>query len=568
MKNKLANHIKEYAAYYGVALFLLSNGIFFALSFEVGAGHFKAIFGAAQFFLFWYLAASLRPAALGSITSATVLFAYYFLVSYSAVVGAPLDMLLAARRWQEFVYLGRSYMWLVLLLLVTASLNALIFSRFKKASIRTSVILFVVVIASLRIADNELFAFVKQVANGNKGVDFYQERIYDPLVEESVRLKPLSAKPLDGQSIESNLKHIVMLQMESFNARLASPSTTPNFLKIASQGFYFPGFYSNSVQTILAQENILCSLPSSFAKDLVSDGRSIEVRCLPKLLKPLGYKSSFYASSRLEFEQTGKFMSEIGFDQVHGYDTMKPGDPQFMWGRQEGVFLERTFESMKRDGDESKSLAYITFEATNHWPFNNASATNSAELKFSDRLSGSMAKQDEYLGELISGLDSVYPEKDYVLFVFGDHSWPAAIQSDNYFNQRGALDENFLTSLAVFVGGRKVGRTIDSGSYSHMDTLPTIMELVGQPLPTTRFRRSYASVLEGQNPAEKGKSILLIQPYSDRFLVWMDQTDRYSFNLKQGKITKTAQDGTSPKAEQIVAGTLNDSINLFFNLVK
>lgn len=567
-KDMLMVNLRKNAAYYGVAVFLLVNAVFFALSFETGTAPIASSLGFLQLFVLLLLIRSALPRKASLLVSFIVLSAYYFLVCYISVVGAPLDLLLVTRRWQEFVFLGRSYAWLIFLLLAAAFASSWTISSVNNIQPRARVALLIAFVGFSPFSSNELFSFIGQVARGNEGVEFYQGRIYEKLVNESIKT---AAEPFEAGRARvgtTTANHIIMLQLESFNARLISTTTTPNFLDIARQGYYFPEFYSNSVQTILAQENILCSLPSSFLKDLVSTGRSSSVQCLPKLLKSLGFESAFFASSHLEFEQTGKFMSDIGFDQVHGYDTWRQGDPEYMWGRQEDVFLERTFDYLKADGKKDRSMVYITFEATNHWPFDNAGIRKDSKARFSDRLSAGMSKQDGYLAGLLNRLDELYPEKDYVLFVFGDHSWPAALQSDNSFNQRGALDENFRTSMAVYFGNQKTsGRTVND-RYSHMDTMPTIMELLGRRLPPNGFRRSYAQELGTPGSMRGGENILLIQPYSDRFIVLMNKDSRYSLNLKKGELRKASAPAFLEAKDEAVATKLGDSINLFSNLIK
>lgn len=570
MQLKLKNHIAKFGAYYLATFFLLSNAVFFAVSFESTEGYFRALAGCAQFFLFSYAVVALLPRIIGPLFAGGLLFAYYFLVCYAAIVGAPLDVLLVVRRWQEFVSLGRFYLGLVLMLVLVAAANAFILIRIKKVGARTVTVLILAVTASSWWIGNPLFDFIGKLAFGNKGVDFYEEQVYQPAVREASLLGKTKPAPSDKEAAVwgGRMNHIVMVQLESFNARLANPTTIPNFLNIAKQGIHFPGFYSNSVQTILAQENILCSLPSSFVDDLVSSGLDAQASCLPKLLKPLGYQSYFFTSSHLEFERTGVFMANIGFDQVHGYDTIQSGDPEYKWGRQEGVFLDRTFDYVEKNKQAGKSLLYLTLEATNHWPFESGSTGNAVGMEFRDRYAASMARQDKHLEGLIDRLDKLYPEKDYVLWIFGDHSWPAGIQSPNAFNQRGALDENFLTSLAIVAGDRQLVKKTVAESYSHMDTMPSIMELLGQPLPQARFRRSYASELAtGALPVEK-KAILLIQPYSDRYVVLLNEAGRYSLNLKQGTLSQVEVAGNAPENERAMANTFGASINLFSDLLR
>jgi phosphoglycerol transferase MdoB-like AlkP superfamily enzyme len=571
----IKQNLKENTTFYLAAFFLVCNALFYALALAEQETFLTEAIKFLQFFGFIFLLAKALDRTTGKVVLSLLLFAYYTLIGYQVVVGAPLDVLLVKRRWSESAFLLVHYSWLIAMIAVLAALNALIFSKTKrfKASRQLVVLIFIAVGASTMTANNEFFAFAKQVASKNQGVAFYEDRIYRPLLQDSIvsNQQDFGATQQASSSLAGKTNHIVMVQIESLNARLVSASTTPNFLEIARHGVFFPRFYGNSVQTILAQENILCSLPSSMESDLSRSGQSKAVACLPKLLKKAGYKNYFFESGDLNFENSGSLMRDIGFDQVRGAEMGRENDPKYLWGLREDAFLDRAFENLSRMDSSAKSLVYLHMGPTNHWPFDWGVENKGLPEQgaFKDRFAASMSRQDRYLAGLLERFDKIYPQKDYILLIYGDHSWPAAIQSDNFFNQRGALDENFLTSMAFIVGGEDFGGKQVAENYSHMDTLPTLMQLLGQPLHQNRFSRSYAGEITGASPgAQLDKNILLIQPYSDRYVSLVRKNGKYLLNLGKGELKLIDLDSDFHETGTVLESGLDGSINSFSNLIK
>jgi phosphoglycerol transferase MdoB-like AlkP superfamily enzyme len=422
-------------------------------------------------------------------------------------------------------------------------------------------------------SENEFVYFLKSIYQNNKAVDYYQKNTYEGLINNSVIKKALvikKAEKIKREELPSYLDNIVILQIESLNSFLVNEKNTPNFLEIAKQGVFFPAIYGNSVQTIMAQENILCSLPSSFDSYLTASKKDEDILCLPGALHAAGYKNFFLKSYDLNFTRTGEFMNNIKFDETHADDIMKDGDPKYPWGYREDIFYERAFEYLRKNIKDNNNFIYLEIGPTNHWPF----ATPGGMENFvpfknprnhQERLINTTFLQDAYLKIAWDKLNELFPEKNYTAIITGDHSWPAGIHEGNTFNESGAFEENFLTSMAMILGNDKKyeGKVIKE-RYSLMDIMPSILNLLGVDF-SNNYSRSFIKELNGGQVEEK--NIILIQPYAKKYINIVDYPKKYQYIAEEGKILLYDLEKDSGEENgEIISSRESDSLKIMESL--
>src|SRR3989339_664363 len=177
--------------------------------------------------------------------------------------------------------------------------------------------------------------------------------------------------------------------------------------------------FGKSVQTILGQENILCSLPTSFYLNL-SDNRDVSnILCLPEFFSNLDYKTFFMKSFDLNFAQTGKLMNDLKFNEVHATDIMKEGDKTYKWGYRDDIFWERAFDYLQENKKEKYNFAYIEVGPTNHWPFSTPEelrdlAPYKNPKNHQERFINTTFLQDMFLQIALDRIDKMFPEKNYL----------------------------------------------------------------------------------------------------------------------------------------------------------
>ncbi|OGF26797.1 hypothetical protein A2331_05580 [Candidatus Falkowbacteria bacterium RIFOXYB2_FULL_34_18] len=472
---------------------------------------------------------------------------YLFLVSYFIVTGSHLSFAFLKMYFDHSALsLVFMYRWAVLFLVFFSLLNIFGFLAIKNKILEkihlvvVSFVFFVLIflqIFCLGGLDSEVIGFAKSVYDQDRIIDYYQKK-YNQLVNESIQDKYFvleQARKLDKNKLPKFLDNIIVLQIESLNAFLVNEQNTPNFWKKAQEGIWFKKFYGNSVQTILGQENILCSLPTSFYLNL-SDNRDVSnILCLPEFFSNLDYKTFFMKSFDLNFAQTGKLMNDLKFNEVHATDIMKEGDKTYKWGYRDDIFWERAFDYLQENKKEKYNFAYIEVGPTNHWPFSTPEelrdlAPYKNPKNHQERFINTTFLQDMFLQIALDRIDKMFPEKNYTLFILGDHSWPAEIHKGNNFNEKESFEENFLTSMAVIVGDEERYKNIGiENPYSQMDIMPSIFELFGISFEENYLAKSFMGEV-GMGKYNKHK-IVLVQPFATKYLNIIDQNFKFQYSV-------------------------------------
>ncbi|MBN1589118.1 MAG: sulfatase-like hydrolase/transferase, partial [Pirellulales bacterium] len=320
--------------------------------------------------------------------------------------------------------------------------------------------------------------------------------------------------------------HVFLIMMESFNANFVRAKTdsgkevTPVFNALVDEGVFVERFYGNSVQTCRGQLAALCSILPSTQEKVFTDHPELRVKSLAHILRAAGYRTSFFKAYRtLKFDNTGRFMRHLGFDEAHAMDRtfVSEVDRPFTWGwgLQDDKFYQKVFRHLDKSAaagtTEPRFVCLHT--VSHHVPF----CKMPPELRYlypepanrRQRFANSMFLADKYLAEFFTQLRSRPEYANSIVIVTGDHGFPAG-EHDSFYNERGFWEENFRTPLLILWPGHLEARTIGEGTYSQIDIAPTILELAGISASNHFTGRSILSD-RGDRP------IHLIQPYNGAY---------------------------------------------------
>jgi len=419
-------------------------------------------------------------------------------------------------------------------------------------------------------AQGQLVQFIHGSFMANRPIADYYNTYYQKTIKGAINNKTLPVSINENSLLGSNL---FILHLESVNALIADEQATPNLHEIAKQGIYFPKFYSSAVQTIRAEETILCGLPPALGPSLVNQLSITELEqlpCLPRLLNQLGYKTLFFKDDSLEFAQTGKFMKAIGFSEIHQSDIMQIGDPELDWGYREDIFLNRVEDYLKNYPKE-KLFVYIALSATNHVPFvlqderYRDKVPYPQPISFEQKYSNTTFIQDAYTKSFIDNYTTNY-EQNSTLIIIPDHSWPIPIHNNNR-NDIGAFEENFLTPLAWIPPKAQsekfaLGNIINT-RWSELDILPTIISLLTNKPTNNYLGESFSNLLIDNNSGllpQKNK--LSAQPYSGGLISVVKFPRKIIFDLTKNKVWGYDLDKDSQEKNPLDLGDPKNYLNI------
>lgn len=474
-----------------------------------------------------------------------IYFVYLILIFFTITTRTSLDYFFLKRNLTNISSLFSSFGLIFFIIILIVFISSF-FANYlgSKLKIKKNILIFFLAITVSCFFINEkysnpIFIFAKSIYSGDENIDKYQNAVYQNLINRSSSNKQNikeSIKNTTTKNLPKYLDNIIFLQIESLNSFLVSATNTPNFLEISKQGVFFPKFYGNSVQTILGQENILCSLPSSFDINLVKSELDKNIFCLPETFNNLGYKTFFLKSYDLDFDKTGDFMKNIGFNEVHADSIMQEEDPKSLWGYREDIFYERVFEYLEKNLQKNNFI-YIEIGPSNHWPFQTPADLIDI-LPFPhpqnhrERLIDTTFIQDMYLKIAWEKLNALFPEKNYTVLILGDHSWPAEMHEGNFFNQRYAYEENFLTSMIIILGNQeKYKGKVVFDKHSQMDIMPTLLDFYGIK-QENEYNQSLKNIILENGNSNPEKSIILIQPYGNRYITLIKNGEVSQYDSK------------------------------------
>ncbi len=292
-------------------------------------------------------------------------------------------------------------------------------------------------------------------------------------------------------------ENVIILQLESTNAMAMAGYLSyegkkydgfymPHMKSVASDGTFFPLFFSNQQQTVRAQIAALCGIPGNTGARFSKNMEDVPIQCLPDKLHESGYDTIFIKSSdNPRFMDTSYMMSNVGFSEQHYSDIMKEDDKNWGWGYDDCTFYKRAFKFLnEKHSDKKKKFVYMEV-GSNHADFHPKEG-----YEFTHMLDGkenhlaryinSALQQDYCVSEFYENFQTYAPENTH-LFILGDHPW--GLQT-GWAKYEGHAENFFVPFAYVPPRNRKhefeSQKIVDDYYYSQSDIVPTIFELLGK----------------------------------------------------------------------------------------
>ena len=347
--------------------------------------------------------------------------------------------------------------------------------------------------------------------------------------------------------------NIVFVMLESFRAQEigvlgggiagAAPDAaalTPNFDALAQHGILFRNFFGNGFQTRHGLVASNCSLFPNMGRPVLGAYDGVRERCLPELLRELGYRTVWMHNGDAEFDGQRGFLLRNGFERIVDRWDFPWGAPTAGWGVTDEALMDQAVAEM-RALPQPFFASLLTI--TNHHPFEVPDGFARHGSDEYGRFLDTVAYTDRALGRLF---DKARREPFYrhtIFFLFADHSVPqppaAPVQT-----LRDELVWRHRIPLLVMADGLH-GQTVDTFG-SQVDLPPLVMDLLGGRFTVPWQGQSPVSG-SGQQPA------LVVSPGSYVGLLAADGAARWSGGTWQ--TVGTVAPGWLPWAEDVTLAT-------------
>ena len=275
----------------------------------------------------------------------------------------------------------------------------------------------------------------------------------------------------------NNTKNIVIFLQESLGAQFVQATggqkgITPKLNALAKEGILFTDMYSNGTRSVRGIAGVTSGIFSIPGKGVVKRNKSQnDFFTFSKILKPLGYHTSFIYGGESHFDNMKGWFLGNGFDEI--IDETKFKNPKFVgtWGICDEEVVIRANEEFKKLHSKNKKFASLIFSTSNHNPFD----FPDDKIKLIDGVSKKSVKNaikyaDFAIGRFIELAKKEQYYKDTIFIIVADHNVRV------YGND--AVPVNMFHIPAVILGDN-IKPQVYSKLATQADLLATTLDLAG-----------------------------------------------------------------------------------------
>ncbi len=320
--------------------------------------------------------------------------------------------------------------------------------------------------------------------------DFVEERV---LPEE--RLEIAASERLDSgievaAATQRPRLNIVFVLFESLTFKASdiyNPGlgTTPFLAELAQKGWVIE--HQNAVvpHTTKAIVSAICGIyPYLDTEPYETTPDILPRRCMAHILRSQGYRTGFF-SPVANFEHRSQLIANMGFETIRLLDDMpwEGFEETNYFGREERMMLKPSMDWVASVKDQPFFLTYLTLTSHHNYvpPQSYPYVDYPTEDKDQCNYYNCVRYTDEFLRDVYNELERMGKLEDTVFVIVGDHgeafSEHGRRQHDLILWQEGLHAAGIIYNPKHLGGPGRI-----TGQRSHLDLVPTIVELAGLEL--------------------------------------------------------------------------------------
>lgn len=311
------------------------------------------------------------------------------------------------------------------------------------------------------------------------------------------------------------VRNVIIVVLESVAAQYvgaygAGYGATPELDTLRRGGRLYTNIYAHGPSTTNSLLALLLSIyPWHTFRPVTRVHPTIALPSLGSELKRRGYRTGFFNAEDNRFQRADEFLAGR-FDVVTDYQDF-PCDQHEVEAAGNDYCAVRTFEEWLAASPTSPFLA-VLWTGQTHWPYLVTSraqvphTADSAATRFRRYLEA-LRESDRAVGDMLRLLHQRHLLDSTLVVVLGDHG--EAFGQHGHYVHRDLFEEEVHIPL-LFINRRLFHGETDSLVGGMVDVAPTVMDLLGLPLPWSWQGRSLF------DPGHSGRAYLF-GPYSGLF---------------------------------------------------
>lgn len=282
--------------------------------------------------------------------------------------------------------------------------------------------------------------------------------------------------------------NVVLVLLESTGARATSVyrpelANTPNLERLAREGFWVRHASSVVPHTSKSIVATMCgSWPQLHSEIHEAKIGGLPGRCLPDLLRELGFRTAFFQTADERFESRGSLVHHLGFQKFLARDTLRGDEWATVnyFGHEDDAMLKPGLEWSTQPDPRPFFATYLTL--TSHhdygvppdWPIREFPGATAREAEYLN----AVAYVDAFLGKLVEGYRAAGLLENTLFVILGDHG-EAFGEHGRSMHDLVIWEEGIAIPMVLWGPGVLDGSGVIEGQRQQIDVLPTVLDLLG-----------------------------------------------------------------------------------------
>ncbi len=412
--------------------------------------------------------------------------------------------------------------------------------------------------------ENPVTAFAYSMLTSGSKPFFYSMELpedfppFDPREAEQLAATVYGAR-------DERVKNVLLIVLESAGARYfdaygGTYALSPNLNKYAAKALRFDQMYAHAPATNRSMVAILGSMyPQISYKSVTQEAPAVSYPTITSVLKKQGYRTSFFSSADLTFQNSDQFLSHRNLDRVEDYSQIQCTE-QFQINNHDykkgngidDLCLEDRLTNWL-DEDTTQNFFSMIWTVQGHYPYFFAQPEQDfGESNHSfNRYLNVLKRNDELIGKVMQALEYRGLDSTTLVVVTGDHG-EAFGQHGQYGHATAIYEENLRVPL-YFINPILFQGEVKNDIATMKDLATTILSVININIP---------SLWQGRDLMQtRLNEAFYFAPWSDYLFGYRKDNMKFIFNETTGSVEIYNLDTDNMEQRNLFSVTSENEIN-------